>query len=64
MPQKKSIPEKKENFHPRNRHRHRYNFPELIKACPELADYVSPNPFEDLSIDFTNPKAIKALNKA
>ena len=64
MPQKKSIPEKKENFHPRNRHRYRYDFPELITACPELADYVSPNPFEDLSIDFTNPKAVKALNKA
>lgn len=64
MPQKKSIPEEKENFHPRNRHRHRYNFPELIKACPELADYVSPNPFEDLSIDFADPNAVKALNKA
>jgi 23S rRNA (adenine1618-N6)-methyltransferase len=64
MPQKKSIPEEKENFHPRNRHRHRYNFPELIKACPELADYVSPNPFEDLSIDFADPNAVKSLNKA
>jgi 23S rRNA (adenine1618-N6)-methyltransferase len=64
MPQKKSIPEEKDNFHPRNRHRHRYNFPELIKACPELADYVSPNPFEDLSIDFADPNAVKSLNKA
>ena len=64
MPQKKSIPEEKENFHPRNRHRNRYNFPELIKSCPELAYYVSPNPFEDLSIDFADPKAVKALNKA
>lgn len=64
MPQKKSIPEEKENFHPRNRHRHRYNFPELIKACPELAAYVSPNPFEELSIDFANPNAVKSLNKA
>lgn len=64
MPQKKSIPEEKENFHPRNRHRHRYDFPELIKACPELAAYVSPNPFEELSIDFANPNAVKSLNKA
>lgn len=64
MPQKKSIPEEKVNFHPRNRHRHRYDFPELIKACPELAAYVSPNPFEDLSIDFANPNAVKSLNKA
>ena len=64
MPQKKSIPEEKENFHPRNRHRHRYNFPELIIACPELADYVTPNQYQDLSVDFSDPKALKALNKA
>ncbi len=61
---KKSIPEEKDNFHPRNRHRHRYDFPELIKVCPELAEYVSPNQFQDLSIDFTNQNAVKALNKA
>lgn len=64
MPQKKSLPEEKDNFHPRNRHRHRYNFPELINACPELANYVSPNQFKDLSIDFADPNAVKALNKA
>lgn len=61
---KKLIPEEKDNFHPRNRHRHRYDFPELIKVCPELAEYVSPNQFQDLSIDFTNQNAVKALNKA
>ncbi len=64
MPKKKPITEEKDNFHPRNRHRHRYDFLELIKACPELAEYVSPNEFQDLSIDFTDPNAVKALNKA
>ena len=64
MPKKKAIPVEKDNFHPRNRHRHRYNFPVLIIACPELAEYVSPNQFQDLSIDFTDPNAVKALNKA
>ena len=64
MPKKKSIPVEKDSFHPRNRHRLRYHFPELIIACPELAYYVSPNPFQDLSIDFSDPKAVKALNKA
>lgn len=64
MPKKKSIPEEKDNFHPRNRHRHRYDFSELIIACPELAEYVTPNQYQDLSIDFTDPNAVKALNKA
>jgi 23S rRNA (adenine1618-N6)-methyltransferase len=64
MPQKKSLTEEKDNFHPRNRHRQRYNFPELIIACPELANYVSLNQFKDLSIDFSDPNAVKALNKA
>jgi len=64
MPKKKAIPVEKDNFHPRNRHRHRYNFPELIIACPELAEYISTNQFQDLSIDFTDPNAVKALNKA
>jgi 23S rRNA (adenine1618-N6)-methyltransferase len=64
MPKKKSIPVEKDGFHPRNRHRLRYNFPELIIACPELADYVTPNQYQDLSIDFSDSKAVKALNKA
>ena len=64
MPKKKSIPVEKDGFHPRNRHRIRYNFPELITACPELANYVTPNQYQDLSIDFSDPKAVKALNKA
>jgi 23S rRNA (adenine1618-N6)-methyltransferase len=64
MPKKKSIPVEKDSFHPRNRHRLRYNFPELITACAELAEYFTPNHFQDLSIDFSDPKAVKALNKA
>ncbi len=64
MPKKKSIPAEKDSFHPRNRHRQRYDYPELILACPELAKYVLPNQFQDNSIDFTDPNAVKALNKA
>lgn len=64
MPKKKSIPVEKDSFHPRNCHRFRYNFPELIIACAELAAYVAPNQYQDLSIDFSDPKAVKALNKA
>jgi 23S rRNA (adenine1618-N6)-methyltransferase len=60
----KKIPEEKHLLHPRNKHRDRYNFPELITACGELEKYVSANQHKDLSVDFTNPDAVKTLNKA
>lgn len=58
------VSELKENLHPRNRHRERYDFPELIKSCPALSNYVALNKFQDLSIDFKDPAAVKTLNKA
>lgn len=51
-------------LHPRNKHRDRYDFKQLIGTCPELAKYVKPNAYGDESIDFANPKAVKWLNKA
>ena len=60
----KQVSQQKDKLHPRNRHKHRYNFPELIKSCPELSAYVSLNQFQDLSIDFKDPIAVKLLNKA
>lgn len=54
----------KDKLHPRNKHRFRYNFPELILSCNELSKYVFKNQFQDLSIDFKNPDAVKILNKA
>lgn len=56
--------EEKPKLHVRNKHKSRYNFPQLISTCPELKDYVSLNKFGDLSIDFKNPEAVKLLNKA
>lgn len=56
--------EEKEIMHPRNPHRFRYDFPKLILSSPELADFVSVNNFQDQSIDFKDPAAVKALNKA
>ena len=61
---KKSFPQQKSELHARNLHRHRYDFPQLIKTCPELAAFVSPNKFNDLSVDFSDPQAVKMLNKA
>jgi 23S rRNA (adenine1618-N6)-methyltransferase len=54
----------KSQLHPRNRHRDRYDLPALIADCRELEPFVSPNAFQDLSIDFTDPRAVKTLNKA
>jgi 23S rRNA (adenine1618-N6)-methyltransferase len=65
MPAKSTpVPEEKAQLHPRNRHKNRYNFPELINTSPELARYVSLNAYQDLSIDFKNAAAVKTLNKA
>jgi 23S rRNA (adenine1618-N6)-methyltransferase len=60
----KKITTEKENLHPRNKHRSRYDFEALIKVCPELSAHVAVNAFGDESVDFSNPEAVKALNKA
>ena len=64
LPNKKQHTLEKTELHPKNKHRSRYRFKELIKSSPELAPFVKPNKYEDLSIDFFNPKAVKQLNKA
>ena len=57
-------PAVKAGLHPRNPHRGRYDFQQLIAASPELAAFVSPNAYGDESIDFADPAAVKALNRA
>lgn len=54
----------KSNLHPRNLHRNRYDFELLISNCPELKQYVSINKHQVETIDFSDPKAVKVLNKA
>ncbi|MEO5970302.1 MAG: RlmF-related methyltransferase, partial [Bdellovibrionia bacterium] len=54
----------KTGLHPRNLHRERYDFKLLCKSSPELEQYVSLNDYKDESIDFANPEAVKALNRA
>lgn len=54
----------KSGMHPRNPHRSRYDFGQLINACPELEEYVKPGKYSDQSIDFADPMAVKMLNKA
>ncbi len=61
---KKSFPNEKSELHARNLHRSRYDFPQLIESCPELAPFVSLNKYDDLSVNFSDPEAVKMLNKA
>ena len=62
--EKKVHPEVKSRLHPRSKHRNRYDFEKLIAGFPELKPFVGPNKFGDESIDFSDPIAVKTLNKA
>ncbi len=61
---KKEHPKEKVRLHPRNKHRGRYDFKQLIDSCPALAQFVRLNVYNDESIDFFDPEAVKMLNKA
>ena len=54
----------KTGLHPRNKHRGRYDFNQLIQVTPELVQFVKLNEFSDVSMDFSNPMAVKKLNQA
>lgn len=61
---KGSAQKEKFKLHLRNKHRERYDFKQLIDSCPELAQFVKLNIYNDESIDFFNPEAVKMLNTA
>ena len=54
----------KSKLHPRNKHRHRYDFAQLVETCPALKPFVAVNKYGNESIDFFDPAAVKMLNKA
>lgn len=54
----------KSELHTRNKHNERYEFEKLISAYPALEKYVAPNKYGNLSVNFFDPLAVKALNKA
>ena len=62
LPEEK--PQEKTQVHPRNRNRERYDLNALILSTPELNLFVTKNTFGIESIDFSNPRAVKLLNKA
>ena len=55
---------KKGELHIRNKHNGQYDFPLLIENYPPLKRFVSLNPLGVQTINFFNPQAVKALNKA
>lgn len=61
---KKEHPKIKSKLHPQNKNRERYDFGQLIGSSPELEQFVKQNIYGDESVDFANPEAVKALNKA
>jgi len=64
LDEKKIHPKEKLTLHPRNKHRERYDFKELVASFPTLATYVRPNEYQEESIDFFDPEAVKTLNTA
>jgi 23S rRNA (adenine1618-N6)-methyltransferase len=51
-------------LHPRNRHQGQYDFPRLVAQSPALAGFVLRTPAGTPSIDFADPLAVRALNRA
>jgi 23S rRNA (adenine1618-N6)-methyltransferase len=54
----------KENLHPKNKHKDGYNFLELCNAYSELREFVFVNEYGTETVDFANPRAVKAINTA
>ncbi|MBU3025684.1 23S rRNA (adenine(1618)-N(6))-methyltransferase RlmF [Zobellia galactanivorans] len=57
-------PKEKARLHVRNKNRERYDLEALKTVQPELKGFIKPNKFGVESIDFSNPRAVKLLNKA
>lgn len=54
----------KGELHPRNPHRGRYDMASLTTASPALAPFITQTPAGSASINFSDPLAVKALNRA
>jgi len=54
----------KTNLHPKNKNREQYKIEELLLVIPELKDHIKKNKLGEDSIHFSDPVAIKLLNKA
>lgn len=55
---------KKAGLHPRNKHKNGYDFSMLKKSYPALGPFVIKKPDHTETINFSDPKAVMALNAA
>ena len=55
---------KEKNLHPKNKFNKGYDFDALIKINTKLKPFVAKSQFDVITIDFSNPEAVKELNKA
>ncbi len=53
----------KTRLHSRNKNRDRYDLNALVISNPELKNFIVPNKHGVESVDFSNPQAVKLLNK-
>ncbi len=53
----------KSGLHPKNKHNKGYDFEKLLKFNPSLEAFITKNNYGNFSIDFSNPKAVKELNR-
>lgn len=51
-------------FHPRNKHQGHYNLSALANANPALKPLIIPGKGGDRTLDFSNPQAVRELNRA
>ena len=56
--------QKDKGLHPNNKFNAPYDFEDLILKNPALKKFVAQNKYGSISIDFSNPIAVKELNKA
>ncbi|MDB4340041.1 23S rRNA (adenine(1618)-N(6))-methyltransferase RlmF [Crocinitomicaceae bacterium] len=63
MPMGKDLQEKS-TLHPRNKNRGKYDLHALTNSIPELKSHIISNKHGEKSIDFSNPIAVKTLNRA
>jgi 23S rRNA (adenine1618-N6)-methyltransferase len=56
--------DEKTRLHPRNKNRNRYDLSALVILNPELKQYITPNKYGGMSIEFSNPIAVRVLNKS
>jgi len=55
---------KNKGLHPENRFNKGYDFDVLVKQNPNLEEFIITNKYNSITIDFSNPQAVKELNKA